>query len=78
MVNARWGPGPLDFEGSDFRRDLAGIGRVRVAGDGALGASMKTNNLGVLLGETGIGLKYNNRLEHNTSAIRLVYSRPQG
>ena len=40
LVNARRGPGLLDFEGSgavDFRRDFAGIGRERVAGDGVPG-----------------------------------------
>ena len=58
LVNARRGPGFLDFEGvgaAYFRRDLAGIGRERVAGDGAPGASMKTKNVGVLLQESWIG-----------------------
>ena len=36
---------------ADFRRDLAGIGRERVAGDGAPGASMKIY-IRVLLQET--------------------------
>ena len=39
---------------ADFLRYLAGIGRDRVAGGGALGASMRTKNHGVLLQETGI------------------------
>ena len=45
LVNARREKGFLDFEGvgaAYFRRDLAGIARERVAGDGAPGASMKT------------------------------------
>ena len=52
LVNARRGPGFFDFEGvgaAYFRRYLAGIGRERVARDGAPGAPMKTKQFGVLL-----------------------------
>ena len=41
---------------ADFRRDLAGIGRERLAGDGASGGYMKTKNLGVALEETGLDI----------------------
>ena len=58
LADARRGPGFLDFEGvgaAYFRRDLAGIGQEKVAGDGAPDASMKTKKIGVLLQETWIG-----------------------
>ena len=71
LVNAQRRPGLLDgVEAADFRRDFAGIGRERVAGDGAPGASMNTKNLGVLLQEAWIGHKYNNLLEHKTPTNR--------
>ena len=63
---------------ADFRRDLAGIGRERVAGDGAPDASMKTKNLCVRLQEAWIGHKYKKIFEHKTPTNRSLYYRPHG
>lgn len=62
---------------ADFRRDLSSIGREKVDGDEATGASMKTKNLGLLLEGTGIGRKYIKRLRYNTLTNQRLYYRLQ-
>ena len=64
---------------ADFRRDLAVIGRERVAVIGRLGAPRKQNMSGwVLLDEIGIGHKYKNRFEqHQERSTRIGCTCPR-